>query len=303
MAAVMFLVAGVASVAASGLAGCERVAGRRGVAANTAVADRASEPIVLLAASNLGPAAREVAALWTQHTGQPVDVSVAGTNVLANQLLAGLSADVLIAADEAWMDELADRGRVVDVRPLAGNAMVVVVPADGVDASGEPRAAASATDVDHVDGADGVDNAHDAQDAIAALAGDHVRRVGLAGPSVPAGRYAEAMLRAAGVFETLEVKNAIVRGPNVRTVLRYVASGAVDAGVVYASDARGESRVRVVAVGPTIPGPPIIMPSALVRTAADRSAAREFHAFLHGPDAWRVFAAHGYRRPPGGSTP
>lgn len=259
-------------------------------------AEPVAAPLLLLAAANAGPAAREVAARWTDQTGQRVNVSVAGTNVLASQVLAGLEADVIISADARWMDELVDAGRVTDVRPLLANRMVLVVPAEA-----DPAV--------NGDGSEDVGPGA-ASRALERLVAADFRRVALAGPSVPAGRYAEAAMRAAGVYRPLVDRDAIVRGPNVRAVLRYVTSGAVDAGFVYASDAAGEPRVRVVATV-NLPGADaassrgadgsgggaIVMPSAIVltRDGVARPGAERLHAYLHGTTARAIFAAHGHR--------
>ena len=53
--------------------------------------------------------------------------------------------------------------------------------------------------------------------------------------SVPGGEYADQVLRALCIADTVAKK--AVYGQNVRQVLAYVESGNVDAGIVYRTDA------------------------------------------------------------------
>lgn len=63
------------------------------------------------------------------------------------------------------------------------------------------------------------------------------RQIALADPMLaPAGRYAKEGLQSAGLWEELNQKWILLG--DVRSVLAAVASGAVDAGFVYATDAR-----------------------------------------------------------------
>ncbi|MFT7464680.1 MAG: molybdate transport system substrate-binding protein [Pseudohongiellaceae bacterium] len=79
-------------------------------------------------------------------------------------------------------------------------------------------------------------------------------------PGVPLGRYAEAALSAAN----LPLPERIVRGHHARATLAIVSSGAVDAGVVYATDAALDSGVRTVALLDDDPDDPILYVAALL---------------------------------------
>ena len=57
---------------------------------------------------------------------------------------------------------------------------------------------------------------------------------------VPAGQYAEQALKKLGVWE--KVQSKIVFAKDVRTVLTYVDTGNVDAGLVYKTDALPAAR-------------------------------------------------------------
>jgi molybdate transport system substrate-binding protein len=108
--------------------------------------------------------------------------------------------------------------------------------------------------------------------------------------SVPAGRYARAALTSLKVWTSVE--NRLVRADNVRSALRFVALGEAPLGIVYATDARREPRVRVVDVFAEPTHPPIRYPLALTPHASP--AARQFREYLLGDEARLVFIRYGF---------
>jgi molybdate transport system substrate-binding protein len=107
---------------------------------------------------------------------------------------------------------------------------------------------------------------------------------------VPAGRYARAAFEGLGLTAALGEK--IVNGDHVRSVLRWVAAGEVDAGVVYATDAVVEPKVRVAFVFPPESHPPIVYPMAALRGAPP--AAGEFLRFCRGTVGLPIFLRAGF---------
>jgi molybdate transport system substrate-binding protein len=88
----------------------------------------------------------------------------------------------------------------------------------------------------------------------------------------------------------------LVFAENVRQALTYVSGANVDAGIVFATDARTEAkRVRVVAVA--LPGKdhaPIVYPAAVVRGAPNADAARRFVRFLQGAESQAILRRFGF---------
>jgi molybdate transport system substrate-binding protein len=79
-------------------------------------------------------------------------------------------------------------------------------------------------------------------------------------------------------------------------VLDYVARGEVDAGFVYATDARlMPDKVKVALTVPT--ATPILYPAAPVIASAQPALARAFVEFLLTPPAQAVLAKHGFASP------
>jgi len=108
--------------------------------------------------------------------------------------------------------------------------------------------------------------------------------------TVPAGKYARQALQALGHWPA--VQGRLAEAESVRVALMLVARGETPLGVVYASDARAEPRVQVVATFPAGSHPPIIYPVAAVAPATP--AARGFVRWLAGPQARAIFARHGF---------
>ena len=129
--------------------------------------------------------------------------------------------------------------------------------------------------------------------ALAAALGER-GRIALGDPaSVPAGRYAQAALTALNAWSS--VASRLIPADNVRTALNFVARGEAPLGIVYATDARAESRVRVVDVFPDSTHEPIRYPAAATATAGKDAAG--FVAFLSSESARLLFDRAGFGRP------
>ena len=227
-------------------------------------------PITVSAAISLSGALEEVAAAYTVAGGGEVRFNFAASNVLARQIVNGAPADVFISADEAQMDYAQTEGA-IDVASrvrLLGNRLAVVVPSgSGVTWS-------------------------DAKP----LAGHDVKRVAIGDPAaVPAGVYAKQYLQRIGLWEPLQAK--LLPLSNVRAALAAVESGGADAGLVYESDARSTSRVRIVFVVEGPDAPRVVYPAAITARSRDRARAARFLDYLKSPAAHAIFARHGFSAP------
>jgi molybdate transport system substrate-binding protein len=75
---------------------------------------------------------------------------------------------------------------------------------------------------------------------------------------VPVGRYARSALTSLGVWN--DVADRLARAEDVRVALMYVARGEAPLGIVYATDARIEKRVRLVGLFPAEVAPADYIP-------------------------------------------
>lgn len=236
---------------------------------------RRSEPAPLLvfAPASLAEPMAALASAYTAQGGRRVLLNIAGSATLARQIEAGAPADVFISADQSWMDHLQSRGwvRAESRFGLAGNSLVLVAPAGLAGA---------------------VDLA--APGALAARLGEQGRLAVADVDTVPAGRYARQALESTGHWH--EVGAKLAPSDNVRTALQFVARGEAPLGIVYATDARVDARVVVVARFDPASHAPIVYPVARVATSPGDRADR-FLAWLRGPGARAILRRHGLGGP------
>lgn len=225
---------------------------------------------LVFAAASLKNALDTAVTTYRAATGKRIVVSYEASSTLAKQIEQAAPADIFFSADLAWMDYLADRNLVVPDtrRSLLGNALVLVVPQGST---------AATTIAPHFD--------------IAALLGTDGRLAMANVESVPAGKYGKAALEALGVWRI--VADRIVQGDNVRAALAFVAQGEAPAGIVYATDAVAEPKVKVIGTFPADSHPPIVYPVALT-TFSTNPDARAFLDYLKSPAAGPAFSAQGF---------
>lgn len=227
-------------------------------------------PLQVFAAASLKESMDAAAAAYHASTGQPVQVTYAGSPALARQIEQRAPADIFVSADGDWMDWLDQRGLVdaASRRDLLGSQLVLVAPAAGTAA---PLALGPDTDLLPLLGEDG-------RLALALTA------------SVPAGKYARAAFESLGLWPALEPR--VAEAENVRAALLLVARGETPLGVVYASDAQAEPRVKVLATFPEGSHPDIVYPAARVR-ASTHPRAQDFLGWMAGDEADAIFRRHG----------
>ena len=253
------------------LGSCERPTTSTPAAAGADDAATHAAPLTVFAAASLKESMDAVAEAYHARTGQAVQVSYAGSSALARQIEQRAPADVFVSADSDWMDwlqerELIDRASRTD---LLGNELVLVAPADS-----------SAQPLELVAGAN-----------LLPLLGDRGRIALALTQSVPAGKYAKAAFESLGLWDTLQPR--VAEAENVRAALLLVARGEAPLGVVYASDAKAEPKVKVLATFPHDAHPAIVYPVARVM-ASGNPGALDFVQWLQSPEAAQIFRAHGF---------
>jgi len=241
-----------------------------GAGSDKAPAAEASAPpeLSVYAAASLRDALGELKPGLEKASGATLVFNFAGSNDLARQILAADKADLFISADEGWMDKVAKEGLTDKEtrRALLSNRLVVIAPQES------PLKIASAED----------------------LAKPALARIAMADPeSVPAGKYAKAWLEKKGLWSDA-FKARILSTADVRAALAAVASGNVDAGVVYKTDAAISPKVKVLYAVPEGETPKISYPIAVMAHSAHAKAARTAAQYLEGAEARVVFERFGF---------
>ena len=111
---------------------------------------------------------------------------------------------------------------------------------------------------------------------------------------VPVGQYSAEVYTSLGTWDALKASGKVTWGSNVKEVLAHVASGAVDCGIVYLTDAASASGVTVVASAPAGSHGPIVYPAAVLSAAPNAAGGAAFLDFLRGDEAAAVFTRVGF---------
>lgn len=201
------------------------------------------------------------------HPGTKLIFNFAASGPLLQQMEQGAPVDVFASADQETMDKAAKLIVPTSRVNFAGNALVLIVPAEGGLAVSDPKE----------------------------LTSDQFRLIAIGNPeSVPVGRYTKGALGAAGLYDTLAPK--FVLAENVRQALDYVARGEVQAGFVYATDAA--QRTDKVKVAVEVSGhKPITYPIALLQASKAKDLGQAFIDFVMGEAGQAILAKHGFKKP------
>ncbi len=226
----------------------------------------AQTSLSISAAASLRDAITEVEASYKlTHTRLEFQNNFGSSGTLAVQIDQGDPADVFISAAAKPMDDLEAKGLIVAAtrRNLLQNTLALITPLDSTLKGFQDLTAAS------------------------------VRTIALGDPaSVPAGQYGRQTLASLHLLDQLSTK--LVLAKDVRQVLAYVETGNADAGLVYATDARISSKVRVVAIAPDSAHDPIVYPVAVLKGTHNEVEARDFVESLRSPAARAIFVKYGF---------
>ena len=206
--------------------------------------------ITLFAAASMKNALDDINAAFTKSTGIKVTASYAASSALMKQIEQGAPADVFASADLDWMDYGSQKKVINDKTRinLLGNRLVLIAPKD--------------SKLGNVTIGSGFN--------LAQLAGGGRIATGDV-RAVPVGIYAKAALEKLGSWQAAAPKFAMTE--NVRAALTLVARREAPLGIVYATDAIIEPRVKIIGVFPADSHPEIVYPVAATVTAKPEALA------------------------------
>ena len=228
------------------------------------------QELIVSAAMSLKNAFEEIGKLFESRcAGAKVSFNFGASGDLARQIEGGAPADVFASASPKDMDSLQNKGLILhETRDdFAGNEVVLIAPA------------ASKLNLKKTED----------------LKIKGVKKIAIGNPqTVPAGRYAEEVLKHYRMFDAL--RDRLVLGENARQVLDYVARGEVDAGIVYRTDAMAQAQnVKVFVRFSEESHSPIVYPAAVIKDTKNGALAREFVRFLaSSPEARRALETYGF---------
>lgn len=232
--------------------------------------ENGSKTLVVLAAASLTDVCAEIEARYEAlHDDVDLVFSYGSSGALQMQIEEGAPADVFISAAKKQMTALDEQGLMdtASIVELLENKVVLIVP------KGNKAGLTSFEDV----------------------VTDKVSMIGLGEiGSVPVGQYSEEVFTTLGIWE--EVQKKANYGSDVRTVLSWVETGAVDCGVVYATDAYTTDEVEIICEAPQGSCRQVLYPAGVVRASADTEEAMRFLMYLQEEESMELFESYGFTR-------
>jgi molybdate transport system substrate-binding protein len=197
------------------------------------------------------------------HPGVKFAKNFGASGALAKQIENGAPADLFISANNEWMDYLKNK-------KLADRASIGVFAYNTLVFAGNPaKKVTGMADLPKLD------------------------KIAVGSPkSVPAGEYATAAMKKAGLDKQLEKKLVMAR--DVRDCLMYAERGEVDGAFVYRTDALQAKKAQILFTVPQKLYPEVAYPMALTVSGAKNKEAQAFFGYLHGTEAKTVLGKYGF---------
>lgn len=203
----------------------------------------------------------------TKNPNVTIVYNLGASGALEKQIEQGAPADIFISAAPKQMNDLDEKNLITKStrKNLVENKLVIIVPT------------ASTLNITNYED----------------LAKDDVQKVSIGETSsVPAGQYAQEVLKKLGIWD--KIKDKAVLAKDVRTVLTYVETGNVEAGIVYKTDAISSTKVKIAASAPEGSHQPIVYPVALLSTTKQQQISQDFLTYLGTPECKVIFEKYGF---------
>lgn len=225
--------------------------------------------LTVSAAASLRDSMEEIKKLYSQEkTNVKLNIIYGASGTLQHQIEQGAGTDVFVSATVKQMNALSQEKLILEDTKvnLLRNAVVLIVKKDNSSGINDFRDSAT----------------------------DKIKKIALGEPkTVPAGQYAEEVFTKLGILD--KVKAKAVYGKDVKEVLTWVETGNADAGVVYATDAKASSKVKVAAAAAKdLYKTPVVYPAAVIKASKNVSEAKEFLKFISGAKGKAVFEKYGF---------
>ncbi len=229
--------------------------------------EKKEEIIIVSAAASLKKSLDEIAENYKKENPDVVlNINYGGSGTLEKQIAEGAPVDLFISAAKKNMDNLDGKNLIVKEsrKDLLKNTLVLIVPN---------------THKEKIEKLDDVKKAE--KIALGELA------------TVPAGKYGKQALEKLNFWKEVEKKAVFQK--DVTAVLNIVELGEVDAGIVYATDAKKAKNSFVAGEFPSDSHDPIVYPAAVVTAAKNKEGAEKFLKYLESEKAKEIFTKNGFK--------
>ncbi len=253
-------------LAACGAPGTGATADRSAASATA----QASAELTVAAAAGLTPAFQEIGALFEQQTGIRVVFNFGSTGQLAQQIERGAPIDLFYAANKSFIEELNRNGLVIPetLEIYAQGRLTLWTRPDS------PRKPERVED----------------------LVTPEYTRIAIANPEhAPYGQAAKEALQRAGIWEAVEPR--LVYGENVAQTLTLADTGNVDVAVAALSLSVQGNGSWTLVPAELHPDHPLIQMAAAIEGTPREAEARQFIAFVNGPDGHAIMKKYGFILP------
>jgi molybdate transport system substrate-binding protein len=233
-------------------------------------ADAQEQEISVAAAADLSFVLHDLAAQFEKQTGEQVKLSFGSSGNFFAQIQNGAPYDVFFSADIEYPQKLEQAGSAEPgtLFRYATGKLVLWVP--------------NGSQIDLGRGLSG-------------LLDGRVKKIAIANPAhAPYGRAAAAALRRENIYDKLASK--LVLGENISQTAQFVLTGNADAGIIALSLAlsppmQAKGKYFVI---PQQEYPPLEQAAVILRSAKNKTAAREFLDFLKTPESIALFKRYGF---------
>lgn len=222
------------------------------------------ETVVVFAAASLTDVFEELAAAFeVVNPDLNIELNLAASSSLREQILEGAPADVFASANTSNMDQVVEAGEASGSEILVTNQLQIAVPA------GNPAGVTGLADFARED-----------------------LLIGLCAEEVPCGDFGRQALDNAGVVAAVDTNE-----PDVRALLMKVEAGELDAGIVYVTDVlAADGRVEGVDIPSNLNVVAAYAIAALIN-APNRDGADAFVAFALSEQARTILGRYGFSSP------
>jgi len=234
-----------------------------------------AQEIRVAAAADLQFALTDLATQYEKQSGTKVSISFGSSGNFFAQLENGAPFDVFFSADSAYPRKLEAAG-LTEPGTLAiyarGRIAVWTSPGSSFDFE---------------------------KNGLSTLLDPKIQKFAIANPEhAPYGRAAVAALKQAGLYDQL--KSKLVIGENISQAAQFVQSGSAQAGIVAlsltVSPAMKDGHRWLV---PENLYPPLDQSVVVLKSSANKAAAKAFLEFLRTPEAQSTFSRYGFTLPAG----